>query len=73
MPDTNSTRRFEFTEGSSNKFWAISVEGINVTIRFGRIGTEGQSQTKTFPTTDAAAKHADRLIAEKTKKGYVEA
>ena len=41
-------------------------------VRFGRIGTAGQSQTKSF-ANDAKAQHeADKLIAEKLKKGYVE-
>ena len=43
-----------------------------MTVRFGRIGTNGQTQTKTFGDADAAQKHADKLIEEKTEKGYVE-
>jgi len=67
-----STRRFEFVGGSSQKFWEISVSGSSFTVRFGRIGTAGQSQTKTF-ADEARAKHeAENLIAEKVKKGYVE-
>jgi predicted DNA-binding WGR domain protein len=41
-------------------------------VQFGRIGTAGQTQTKTFSSADAAQKAADKLIAEKTGKGYVE-
>lgn len=67
-----SKRRFEFVAGASNKFWEIAVSGREHTIRFGRIGTNGQSQTKEFPTEAAAAKDAERLIAEKTRKGYCE-
>ena len=44
----------------------------NLTVHFGRIGTAGQAQEKTFPTAEAAKKEHDKLIAEKTKKGYVE-
>ncbi len=65
-------RYFEFVEGKSSKFWEITVDETSVTVRFGRIGTNGQSQTKTFGDEDAAAAHAEKLIAEKTGKGYVE-
>ena len=41
-------------------------------IRYGRIGTSGASLTKTFPSEVAAQKDADRLIAEKKRKGYRE-
>lgn len=65
-------RRFEFREGHSSKFWAIEVSGTDHTVRFGRIGTSGQSQTKSFSSEAAAQKDADRLIAEKQRKGYRE-
>src|SRR5262249_46781245 len=47
-PGPGSVRHFEFIGGSSRKFWEISVAGNSFTVRFGRIGTPGQSQTKTF-------------------------
>jgi DNA ligase-1 len=72
VPSSAGTRRFEFSEGGSNKFWDIAVTGGEVSVRFGRIGTNGQTQTKKFPDPTAAAKHADKLIAEKIEKGYVE-
>jgi DNA ligase-1 len=65
-------RRFEFVEGNSAKFWEISTNGMDVTVTFGRLGTDGQTQTKTLPDAEAAAKHANKLIGEKTKKGYQE-
>ena len=39
-------RHFELVEGNSSKFWEISTAGNDVTVRFGRIGTNGQTQTK---------------------------
>ena len=66
-------RRFEFVRGNSSKFWEASVSDCSVTISFGRIGTAGQSQTKEFASPVAAQQHADKMIAEKIKKGYVEA
>jgi DNA ligase-1 len=65
-------RQFELVDGKSSKFWEIAVDGTSVTVRFGRIGTNGQTQTKTFGDEVAAIKHADKLISEKTGKGYVE-
>jgi DNA ligase-1 len=71
--DQSMKRYFEFVEGTSSKFWEVSTSGKDVTVRFGRIGTQGQTQTKTLPDADAAAKHADSLIRSKLSKGYVEA
>jgi len=66
------SRYFEFIGGTSAKFWEISTSGSEVTIRFGRIGSAGQTQTKEFPDTAAATRHVEKLIAEKTAKGYRE-
>jgi predicted DNA-binding WGR domain protein len=65
-------RYFEFVGGVSAKFWEIVANGNEVTVRFGRIGTDGQTQVKTLPDADAAVKHAEKLIASKTAKGYHE-
>ena len=78
MPTTASAsasanRRFEFADGASNKFWEISIEGTDVSVVYGRIGTAGQTNNKHFPTPADAAKHAEKLIREKTDKGYAEA
>ena len=62
-------RRFEFVSGTSAKFWEIRLAGTAVTVRFGRLGTEGQMQAKTFPSPAAACQHVDKVIAEKTRKG----
>jgi predicted DNA-binding WGR domain protein len=62
----------EFVGGSSRKFWEISISGASFIVRFGRIGTAGQSQTKTFGEEAKAKREADSLIAEKLRKGYVE-
>jgi DNA ligase 1 len=69
---SSGTRRFEFTEDNSAKFWEITQSGNDVTVRFGKIGSNGQQQTKSFATLDAAQNHAGKLIEQKTDKGYVE-
>lgn len=45
---------------------------MEVSVRFGRIGTQGQVSEKSFPDEAATAKHAEKLISEKIKKGYKE-
>jgi predicted DNA-binding WGR domain protein len=65
-------RRFEFREDNSSKFWEIAREGTSVTVRFGRIGTNGQVQTKSFDSEKKAEAEHDKLVKEKTKKGYSE-
>ena len=67
------TRYFEFVGGNSSKYWEVTVTDCDVTVRYGRIGTDGQSKTKSFTDEAAAIGHAEKLIAAKTKKGYVEA
>ena len=65
-------RYFTFTDDKSSKFWQIDPSGNAFTVTFGKIGTAGQSQTKTFDTTDRCQQEADKLVREKTNKGYVE-
>jgi predicted DNA-binding WGR domain protein len=71
-PELAKVRRFELIGGGSKKFWEISQSGSSITVRFGRIGTTGQEQTKSFADASAAAREVNRLIAEKVKKGYTE-
>lgn len=65
-------RRFEFVQGTSAKFWTAGVDGVNFTVVFGRIGTEGQRKDKPFPSEDAARRELDKKIAEKLREGYTE-
>ncbi len=66
-------RELVFMDSTSNKFWNIELVGDSHTVTFGRTGTEGQSKTKTFADEEAAMKDFENLIAEKMKKGYVDA
>lgn len=65
-------RTFVFTDEKSNKFWHIELQGQIFTVTFGRVGTNGQTQTKAFADGATAKKEHDKLVAEKLKKGYVE-
>ncbi|HAM6165849.1 TPA: WGR and DUF4132 domain-containing protein [Escherichia coli] len=65
-------RHFIFQDEKSHKFWAVEQQGNELHINWGKVGTNGQSQVKSFADAAAAAKAELKLIAEKTKKGYVE-
>ena len=69
--EAGTRQRFELVEGTSAKFWEISLSGGSHSVRFGRIGTAGQEKTKTFSDPAAATRDAEALIAEKAKKGYI--
>ncbi len=64
-------RRWELVSGSSAKFWEVGREGAAVTVRFGRLDTHGQTQTKELASVEAAEAHVAKLVAEKEKKGYL--
>lgn len=63
---------FEFQEDASSKFWEIALDNNVVKTRYGKIGTDGKSTEKEFSDAAAAAKEYDKLVKEKTKKGYQE-
>jgi uncharacterized protein (TIGR02996 family) len=65
-------RTFTYSDVKSHKFWNIELQGNSFTVTYGRQGTAGQTQTKTFPSAAAAQKEHDKLIKEKLAKGYVE-
>lgn len=63
----------EETIGSAHKFYEVIVEDTVMIIRYGRIGTDGSSSSKTFPTNELAIKEASKKIKAKKRKGYEEA
>jgi uncharacterized protein (TIGR02996 family) len=67
---SGSGQYFELAEGGSSKFWEITLDGASHTVRFGKIGTGGQTSKKSFKNPGAARADHDKLVAEKTKKGY---
>ncbi len=62
-------RRFELVEGDTKEFLEIDVQGTELTVRSGQIGTPGQSQTSSYPDTPAAKAKARWLIIHRPK-GY---
>lgn len=70
---TDWTVHLELEEGSSSKFWRARVEGKTLYVNYGKIGSNGQTQVKDLADPAAAKKEYDKLVAEKRKKGYVDA
>jgi predicted DNA-binding WGR domain protein len=68
----STPRRFEFSEGTSNKFWEVWVEGTQLMTKYGKIGSSGSQTVKDFGTDEKVTKEYDKIVAEKTKKGYEE-
>jgi len=71
-PALLGSRYFECKEGTSNKYWEVGVVGTKLNTRWGRIGSKGQSKTKTFPSSDAAWAERDSLIEQKLGNSYHE-
>jgi DNA ligase-1 len=65
-------RYFECVEGGASKFWEVSVAGGRVTTRYGRIGGAGTTTIKDYADAEQAGRAAEKLVAEKLGKGYVE-
>ena len=63
-------RTFEFKDATSNKFWHIVLAGNTFTVTYGRIGTTGQTQLKSFASAAIAKTEHDKLVAQKLKKGF---
>ncbi len=71
MPTAITPRRFEFVGGNSSKFWEVRTQGCDVYTSYGRIGTSGQTSHKALQSAEAATANVEKLVREKTAKGYV--
>lgn len=76
LQQSSSGRRFECVDRSRNssKFWEIELhpKGLGFQTRYGRIGTAGQTNNKTFPNPAAAQRAYHDIIQSKLRKGYIE-
>lgn len=63
-------RRFELVSAESNKFWEVWTRGTFLMVRYGRMGTQGTTKVKRHPSVDDAIAAADKLVAQKLRKGY---
>lgn len=65
-------KHLKYIDGTSDKFWQIEVNEASYTVTYGKNGTSGTSQTKSFDSNEACLKTAEKLLNEKLKKGYSE-
>ena len=75
MADKNSynqPRMFEYNDAKSDKFWEIQLDGASHTVRYGRVGTDGQTKTKEFADAEKAVASYEKLVKAKVGKGYKE-
>src|SRR5262249_19321741 len=66
-------RELTCQEDGSNKFWTLELDGKAHHIHFGKVGSAGQKKIKSFASEDAGKKAFAGMVAEKLKKGYVDA
>ncbi|MCA8318714.1 AAA domain-containing protein [Burkholderia cepacia] len=69
---TERVRALRYMQGASSKFWRASLRGTELSVTYGRIGTNGQVNLKQFESVERARREMDKLVAEKLRKGYVE-
>jgi cell wall assembly regulator SMI1/predicted DNA-binding WGR domain protein len=60
-----------YDDGKTKKFWQIEISGVTQTVRFGKLGSNGQSREKTYSDNEVACEAGRKLIAAKERKGYV--
>ena len=65
-------RHLEYNDDKSYKFWKIETAKNTFTVIYGKVGTKGQSKTKTFESVEKAIIEAEKLIKQKLKKGYLD-
>jgi len=63
-------KSLKYIDGNSDKFWEINVTGSEFKVTYGKNGTSGTSQTKSFATDEECLRTAEKLVNEKLKKGY---
>lgn len=63
--------RLYHKENGNEKFWEAATDGNKLIVRWGRSGTRGQIQLKSFPDEEVAKKEMEKLIREKQNKGYM--
>ena len=65
-------RNFIYKDEKSDKFWTIHLEEKTLTVIFGKSKTAGRTNIKEFSNIEEAQKEVEKLVKEKTGKGYLE-
>ncbi|MFI7094570.1 WGR domain-containing protein [Streptomyces lydicus] len=73
MSETTTYLELSQDGGGAHKFYEVTVRDTDVSVRYGRIGADGQRQLSSFPTREKAQAAAARKIGEKVRKGYAPA
>lgn len=73
MPAQTTYLELSEDSGSAHKFYEVTVDGADLTIRYGRIGDQGQVKKTTYADAAKAAADAAKKIGEKVRKGYAPA
>jgi len=68
--DLPAFRRWIQGEGVSLAFWEAAVDGNTLILRWGRIGTRGQTRLKTLADEPSARAEMERLEKEQEEKGF---
>ncbi len=64
-------KAFRFIDDKSDKFWAVETLDSDLVVRYGKTGTIGKYQIKEFGDEEEATHEAAKLMASKTRKGYL--
>jgi predicted DNA-binding WGR domain protein len=69
---SNEVHYLELSENDavSHKFYEVIINGTQVTFRYGRIGTNGRTETKTYSSPEMASIETNKKIKQKLKNGY---
>jgi predicted DNA-binding WGR domain protein len=73
MPQETTYLELSESDGGSHKFYEVTVDDANLTVRYGRIGDSGQVKTTSYPDNTRARREAAKKIGEKVRKGYAPA
>ncbi len=61
---------FLYQTETSRKFWKPKLKGDALIVRFGKIGTQGQTHTKTFKSPTIAEAAYRKMVCTKLAQGY---
>lgn len=64
------TKTYRYIDDKSDKFWRIEISSNEFLLNYGKTGTNGTYQIKSFDNEELCIKEANKLITSKTKKGY---
>ena len=65
-------RAFVCKDDKSDKFWFLRMSANAYAVTYGKTGTQGRTEFKEFDSDEECSKQAEKQIAAKLKKGYIE-